>query len=126
MVPEPQKKGYHYLFGKHKFQPTLERSKLIVPAQYDANESLWNLFTYQGTTIQFIFLKPVTWIAIGLHYFGFFYLKQNRAKCEDHPADPCWADDFTTNFSIKSTDIAVFTTLVVFLFVAFCNMSFRY
>jgi hypothetical protein len=110
----------------HLFRRNPDRSKLIILAQYDANESLWNLFTFTGTTIDFIIWKPVTWVAIGLHYFGYFYMHRYRVFCEEQPSDHCWADDFTSKFAIQSTDIAIFTTLVVFLFVAFCNMSFRY
>ena len=110
---------------KHIFKLPSDRSKLIVQNQYDATESLGNLFTFYGTTIHFIFWKPITWIMIGMHYFGFFYLKRYREYCIEHSSDYCWADEFTSEYSIQATDIAVFTTLVVFLFVAYNNMCSR-
>ena len=109
----------------HMFQLPSDKSKLIVQAQYDATELIWNLFTFSGTTINFIFWKPIPWIAMGMHYFGFFYMKRYREYCNEHPGEFCWADDFTAKFSIQSTDIAVFTSLVVYLFVAYSNMCSR-
>ena len=111
---------------KHMFCPPSDKSKIIVQSQYDARELLWNLFSFSGTTIHFIFWKPMTWISIGLHYFGFFYLRTYRQYCDANPSDYCWADEFTASYSIQSTDINLFTTLVVFLFVAYNNMCSRY
>ena len=110
---------------KHMFIIQADRSKMVIPDQYDATELIWNLFTFSGTTIQFIFWKPVTWISIGLHYFGFLYLQKYRLYCEEHPTEHCWADDFTASYSVQLTDIGVFTTLVVYLFVSYSNMCSR-
>ena len=113
------------LIWNHMFQLPSDKSKLIVQNQYDATELIWNLFTFSGTTIHFICWKPATWIAIGLHFFGYFYITRYREYCNKDPSEFCWADDFTTKYSIQSTDIGVFTSLVVFLFVAYSNMCSR-
>ena len=91
------------LTGGHTFTITVDRSRLIIKNQYDANESLLNLFKFSGTAIQFIFFKPVTWFCIALHYFGFFYVKSLRAQCQN--GSSCWVDDFTDKYSIQFTDV---------------------
>jgi hypothetical protein len=114
---------YRFLFGQHLFSPPSDQSKVIIRPQFDANESLRNLFKLSATTIQFVLWKPVTWIAIFLHYFGFFYMKRSREQC-DSPGT-CWADNYTAKYSIESTDISVFSILVVFLFVSYTMMCSR-
>jgi hypothetical protein len=114
---------FKFLTGGHNFTVTVDRSRLIIKNQYDANESLLNLFKFSGTAIQFIFFKPVTWFCISLHYFGFFYVKSLRAGCQNGAS--CWVDDFTEKYSIQFSDVTVFTTLVVFLFVSYNNMCYR-
>ena len=108
---------------KHAFVPPDDAHKVIVKPQFDATETLRNLLKLSGTTIHFVLWKPVTWIAIFLHYFGFFYMKSERAKCNS--TNTCWADTYTEKYSIQSTDISVFTTLTVFLFVNYTNMCLR-
>ena len=113
----------HSVLGAHYFAiKSADRPKLIVRNQYDANETLWNLLSFYGTTIEFIFWKPLTWICIGLHFFGFFYIQGLRKSCTT--AGDCWVDRFTSAYSLQSTDITIFTTLVVFLFVSYNNMCY--
>lgn len=112
------------IFSPNVYVPPNDEHKVIVKPQFDANESLRNLFKLSGTTIQFVLWKPVTWIAISLHYFGFFYMKNRRAQCDG--SNTCWADAYTEKYSIQYTDISVFTTLTVFLFVNYTNMCSRY
>ena len=125
LVPVQSPNIFSYLFkfltGGHNFIVTVDRSRLIIKNQYDANESLLNLFKFSGTAIQFIFFKPVTWFCISLHYFGFFYVKSLRTGCQNGAS--CWVDDFTEKYSIQFTDITgtrcrvflIFADIVVFL-----------
>ena len=105
--------------GKHSFRNIVGRERRIIRIQYDANESLRNLFQFTGTTIHFIIYRPTTWLCITLHYFGFFYLRSVRTECEAEGR--CWVDQY----SIQFTDTTVFTTLVVFLFVSYNTMCNR-
>ena len=111
--------------GKHAFVPP-QNDLVIVKPQFDARETLRNFFTFSGTTIHLVIWKPVTWISIFLHFFGYFYMHSRRESCGSSANSTCWADDYTTKYSIQSTDITVFTSLVVFLFVSYTNMCSRF